>query len=89
MSDLCTVELKCSSAGRACAVDDRACQSDAIARGLEITCERLDPRGYVYCPPGGEARDSRVVWILLAIACFVALVGGAVSIFVFRKKTRA
>jgi hypothetical protein len=83
---ICSVERKCSSTGKACAVDDRACQSDAIGRSLEITCERSDPPTYVYCPPGGEQRDSNVVWILLVVAVAIAAVGGVLSYFVFRKR---
>ena len=82
----CTVEKKCSSTGKACAVDDRACQSDAVANGLEITCEHVEPRGFVYCPPGGEQRDSSVVWILLAIALGIAALGGVLSFFLLRKR---
>jgi hypothetical protein len=88
MGDLCTVERKCSSTGRLCAADDRGCQNDAIARGLEVTCEHADPHAFVYCPAGGEARDSTVVWILLGVAFFIAIVGGGVSFLVFRKRTR-
>lgn len=82
----CRVERKCSAAGRACGVEDRACQDDAVARGLEIVCERPEPRGYVYCPPGAEQRDSSVVWILLAVAVAIAAVGGVLSYVVFRKR---
>lgn len=86
--DLCSVERKCSATGKACGVDDRACQSDAIAQGLEITCEHADPHGYVYCPPGGEQRDSGYVWILLLVAIGVAIVGGIASLLIFRRATR-
>ncbi len=82
----CTVERKCSSTGRACAVEDRACQSEAVASGLEVTCERVEPRGYVYCPPGGQQRDSSAVWILLAFAMAVAVVGSVVSWLLIRKR---
>lgn len=88
MSELCSVERKCSSAGLACGVDDRACQSEAISKGLEITCERTEPRGYVYCPPGGQQRDSGFVWILLLVAIGVAAVGGIVAVMIFRRATR-
>ena len=84
----CTVERKCSSTGKACGVDDRACQSEAIAAGLEITCERVEPRGYVYCPPGGEQRDSGVVWLLLAVAIAIAVVGSVLAYFLLRKVDR-
>ncbi len=83
----CTVEKKCSSTGKACAVDDRACQSDAVANGLEITCEHVEPRGFVYCPPGGEQRDSSVVWILLAVALGIAALGGVLSFVLLRKRS--
>jgi len=82
----CTVERKCSSTGKACTVDDRVCQSEAVANGLEVTCERVEPRGYVYCPPGGEQRDSGVVWILLAVALAIAAIGGALSYFLLRSR---
>lgn len=85
MSDLCTVERACSSNGLACGVDDRACQSEAIQQGLEVACERVEPRGYVYCPPGGQQRDSGFVWILLLIAIGVAAVGGIVAVVIFRR----
>ena len=84
LASLCTIERKCSSVGRLCGVDDRACQSEAIGSGLEITCERVEPRAYVYCPPGGQQRDSSVVWILLLVAICVAAMGGFVSWRVLR-----
>lgn len=68
-----------------CGIDDRACQSDAVGRGLEVTCERIEPRGYVYCPPGGEQRDSSIVWILLLVAIGVAAIGAIVSVVIFRR----
>jgi hypothetical protein len=82
----CTVERKCSSAGKACTIEDRACQNEAIASGLEVTCERVEPRGYVYCPPGAEQRDSSVVWILLAVAIAVAAIGSVLSWVLIRKR---
>lgn len=82
----CTVEKKCSSAGRLCAPDDRVCQSEAVASGLEVTCERLEPRGYVYCPPGAQQRDSGVVWILLAVALAIAAFGSIAAYFLLRKR---
>jgi hypothetical protein len=84
----CSVERKCSSTGRACLVDDRACQNAAIAEGLEVTCERVEPRGWIYCPPGGQQRDSGVVWILLAVALAVAAIGGVISFRVFRRRLK-
>jgi hypothetical protein len=83
----CTVERKCSSTGKTCAVLDRTCQSEAIASGLEVTCERVEPRGYVYCPPGGQQRDSSVVWILLVFAIAVAVVGSVLFYLQIRKRT--
>lgn len=82
----CTVERKCSSTGKACAVEDRVCQNEAIASGLEVTCERVEPRGYVYCPAGGEQRDSGVVWLLLAAALAIAVFGSAVAWALLRKR---
>jgi hypothetical protein len=82
----CTVERKCSSTGKACGVEDRACQSEAIRQGLEVTCERVEPRGYVYCPPGAQQRDSGFVWIFLLVAITVAVVGALASFFLLRKR---
>jgi len=86
----CTVERKCSSTGKLCSSEDRACQSQATASGLEITCEQqhVEPRNYVYCPPGAEQRDSSVVWILLVVAVLVAMIGGALSFVVLRKRLK-
>ncbi|MDF2697682.1 MAG: hypothetical protein K0S65_6065 [Labilithrix sp.] len=85
-SSPCTVERKCSSTGKVCTVDDRACQNEAVAKGLEVTCERVEPRGYVYCPPGAEQRDSGVVWILLGFAIAVAAIGSVLSYLLIRKR---
>ena len=85
-SSPCTVERRCSSTGKSCAADDRACQSAAIANGLEITCETTEPRAYVYCPPGAEQRDSGAVWILLAFAVGVAMIGSVLSWILIRKR---
>ncbi|MBX3228516.1 MAG: hypothetical protein KIT84_07680 [Labilithrix sp.] len=89
----CSVERKCSSAGRACAADDRGCQGLAIGDGLEITCERAatesEPVTYVYCPPGGQQRDSSAVWILLFVAVGVAAIGAVVSALVIRRNLRS
>ncbi|MBX3208552.1 MAG: hypothetical protein KF764_26200 [Labilithrix sp.] len=82
----CTVARKCSSTGRLCGTEDRACQSEAIASGLEVTCERVEPRGYVYCPPGAQQRDSGVVWVLLAVAIAIAAFGGVAAYLLFRKR---
>lgn len=83
---LCSVERKCSSTGRACSSDDRACQSRAIGDGLEITCERSEVHEYVYCPPGGQQRDSGIVWILMVVAIAVAAIGAIVSWLVLRRR---
>jgi hypothetical protein len=82
----CTVERKCSSSGLACLVEDRDCQNLARERGLEVTCERVEPRAFVYCPPGAQQRDSSIVWILLAVAGAVVVIGMTVGWFAFRKK---
>lgn len=86
----CTVARKCSSTGKLCSSEDRACQSKAVADGLEIICEEreVDPHNYVYCPPGAQQRDSKVVWILLVVAVLVALIGGALSFIVLRKRLK-
>ncbi|MBN9167344.1 MAG: hypothetical protein BGO98_03635 [Myxococcales bacterium 68-20] len=84
----CTVQQRCSSTGRQCGTDDRACQSEAVANGLEVMCERVEPRAYVYCPPGAEQRDSGVVWILLAVAVGIAAFGAIAAYFMlFRKRS--
>jgi len=79
----CSIERKCSNVGRACSADDRACQSRATSNGLEITCEQDST--YVYCPPGGQSRDSGVVWILLVVAMAVAAIGAIISWLVIRR----
>lgn len=86
--EACTVQRKCSSEGKACTVEDRECQNAAISRGLEITCESVEPRGWVYCPPGGQQRDSSIVWILLCVAFAVVIVGAIFSYKVFLKRLR-
>jgi hypothetical protein len=85
----CTRERRCSSAGIVCGVEDRDCQSGAIARGLEIACETVDPHTYLYCPPGAEQRDSPVVWLLLGVAVFVAMVGVTIGWLVFGRKKKS
>lgn len=85
-NEACSVERKCSSTGRLCAADDRACQSAAVADQLEIICERGDPAVYVYCPPGAEQRDGPVVWILLGVAVLIAAFGGIGAWLVFRRR---
>lgn len=67
-------------------MDDRACQSAAIAQGLEVTCENSDPALWVYCPPGAEQRDSGIVWILLLVALLIAGVGGVLSFLLLRRR---
>ncbi len=85
----CTVARKCSSTGKACGRDDRACQSSAIAEGLEITCERSDTATYVYCPPGAAQRDGTIVWVLLVVAVMVATIGGVLSFVLLKKRLRS
>jgi hypothetical protein len=85
-SEGCSLELKCSSVGIICKSDDRACQGRAVERGLEVLCERTEQHEYLYCPPGGQQRDSNIVWLLLAVAVFVAACGGVIGYFVLRKK---
>ncbi len=87
MSDRCSVTMKCSSTGLDCAADDRACLEQAREKGLEVVCDRAAEGGrrFVYCPAGAQARDSSVVWILLAVAVLVAVAGGVVAWNVLRR----
>lgn len=80
----CTVERRCSSAGKLCSAEDRECQSAAVAGGLEITCERSEPSAYLYCPPGASSRDGSVVWLLLAVALAIAIGGSIAAYFLLR-----
>jgi hypothetical protein len=85
----CTVARHCSASGIECESDDRACRDRATASGLEVVCDRASGAGYafVYCPAGASARDSRVVWILLAVAFAIAAVGGGIFWGVLRKRS--
>lgn len=86
MNRVCSVRDKCGPTGMECRADDRDCQSAAIQDGLEIVC---DDRGtYVYCPSGTEQRDSRIVWLLLAVAVLIAVAGGVLFTRVVKKPLR-
>ena len=85
---LCTVNRKCSSAGKECLSEDRDCQSAAVHEGLEVTCERSADRMFVYCPPGAQQRDSGVVWVLLGVAFLIA-VGGSFAFWRFFLRRRS
>jgi hypothetical protein len=84
----CSVERRCSSAGKLCRDDDRVCRDDAVSHRLEVACEIVEPRAYVFCPAGAEQRDSNVVWILLAVAIFIAAIGGSILYFIVRPGRR-
>lgn len=87
--EVCSVVRKCSATGLACASTDRACQDLALARGLEVACDvptGADDRLFVYCPPLSEQRDSKVVWLLLALAVLLAVGGMAALAAILRKK---
>ncbi len=89
---LCSVERKCTGHGMTCAAVDRACAEKARSDGLEVTCERTETEGmtvFVYCPPGGDTRDSSVVWILLVVAIGVAVVGGMLAFVISRRRVRS
>lgn len=90
VSDRCSATMKCSASGLECGADDRACADTARDRGLEVVCDRPegDKRRYVYCPPGATARDSRVVWILLAVASLVAIVGAIVTAMLIGRRVK-
>ena len=81
----CTVVRRCSATGLACRPDDRACTSDASNRGLQVICEDAE-KTMVFCPPDTARSDSNVVWILLAAALLLAVVGGSIAWVVLRKK---
>lgn len=40
----------------------------------------------VFCPPDTARSDSNVVWILLAAALLLAVIGGSIAWVVLRKK---
>src|SRR5687768_12991843 len=86
----CSVERKCTGHGFTCVALDRACVERARQDGLEVVCERPGDQGgtlFVYCPEGQTARDSNVVWILLAVAIGVAIVGVVIFVALMRKKS--
>jgi hypothetical protein len=84
----CSVIRNCSSTGIACELDDRACAERARERSLEVKCEQqcTSSTRLVYCPPDTGRSDSKVVWVLLAVAVALAAVGSAVAWVVLRKK---
>jgi hypothetical protein len=92
----CTVERRCSSTGVACIDSDRACKEDARSRGLEVICESQPQVAadaaavqttFVYCPPTtGRGGDSFALWILLAVAGAIAIVGSTVSWVALRRR---
>lgn len=84
----CTVEQRCSSTGLDCVVGDRNCSDDARQKELEVMCERGTgaERHFVYCPPDTARTDSKGMWIMLAAAVGVAIVGGGALALAIRKK---
>jgi hypothetical protein len=84
----CSVIRNCSSTGIACETDDRVCAEKAREQALEVKCEQhcTGSTRLVYCPPDTGRSDSKVVWILLAVAVVLASVGSAVAWVVLRKK---
>ena len=87
----CTIEKKCSSTGLDCVAGDRNCSDDARQKELEVTCERgAGPdRHFVYCPPNTARTDSKGMWIMLAAAVGVAVIGGGALALALRKKNAA
>ena len=85
---ICTVNRSCSSTGVSCLTDDRECTNGATARGLEVKCEQScdDRKRFVYCPPDTARSLSGFVWILLALAGFLAIGGTTLAWFALRKK---
>jgi hypothetical protein len=89
-SEPCSVVRKCSATGLDCASADRACQNEAVSRGLQVVCEKPDPettKRFIYCTPGEVAQDSRFVWVLLVMAVSLALGGSALAYAVLKKRT--
>ena len=84
----CSVIRNCSSTGVACELDDRVCAEKAREQSLEVKCEQRCTKGtrLVYCPPDTGRSDSKVVWMLLALAVVLASCGSAVAWVVLRKK---
>jgi hypothetical protein len=84
----CSVMRNCSSTGLACEPDDRACAEKAREQSLEVKCEQhcTSSTRLVYCPLDTGRSDSKVVWILLALAVCLASVGSTLAWLVLRKK---
>ncbi len=84
----CSVLRSCSSTGVACRPDDRSCTERARGNDLEVKCEQAcdDGSRLIYCPPDTGRSDSRVVWILLAVALLLTVVGSSLLVFIFKKK---
>jgi hypothetical protein len=84
----CSVIRNCSSTGVACDPNDRDCAEKARERDLEVKCEQECTSGkrLVYCPLDAGRSDSNVVWILLAVATLLAVVGGTVGVVVLKSK---
>lgn len=84
----CSVNRSCSSTGVACRPDDRSCTEQARGKDLEVKCEQRcsDGERLVYCPPDAGRSESKVVWLLLAVAGVLAIGGSAVLWVVLRKK---
>jgi hypothetical protein len=85
----CSVNRNCSSTGVACRPDERECNNEARARGLEIKCEQRcsDGARLVHCPADTGRSESRVVWILLSLAVVLAVGGTTLAWVVLRKKS--
>ncbi len=86
VNEVCTVNRRCSSTGMVCAAEDRDCVGKAVEQGLQVICEDRSKRRMVYCPPDTARSDSRVVWILLALAGTLAVGGSSLAWVVLRKK---
>jgi hypothetical protein len=86
---MCSINRNCSSTGIACGPADRECNNGATAKGLEVKCEQSCDTGkmFIYCPPDTGRSDSGFVWILLALAGFLAVGGTGLAWVALRKKT--
>jgi len=88
----CSVVRKCSATGLACLSGDQKCEAEASSRGLQVVCDNVlgpDQKQFVWCPPVTEARDSKIVWVLLSVALALAIGGGVVVWSVLKKKPAA